>query len=144
MFKRVGECNLCGQCCGTNGENPWGKNTPEQYRAWQAKDYHKSFPQSQLCGVTGKDGERLQIQMSGIAIVDGLEYPYEWGNGLHKPGNTQCPFLKDDMTCALYGSTYHWIWEQTCKPHPPKMVEDSKYWHEQFPDCSYKFVEVVE
>lgn len=81
--------------------------------------------------------------MKGNAVVDGVDYPYEWGPGLHKPGSTECPFLKDDMECALHGTEHHWMWEQTCKDAPGPVMKQQEYerWLKNHPECSYEWID---
>lgn len=150
MYKRTGECNLCGECCGfpriTDGgqNNPWPSDWPEVLDSWSEEDKEKSSP---IFKITG------HIKKHGNFVLDSKVFPWIWvkNKGLCKSDTDyRCPFLGDmtmdaEVPCLLYGTDYHFIWEEYCNLTPPEYFETKNQvenWQKNCPSCSFVYEEV--
>lgn len=151
MYVRSGECNLCGECCGTLGRNPWPSQWPESIRNWQAQDIIGDFDYAAYLGITGDPGDPLSYPTGPQSMkIRQYTIPYEWGPGIHKPTNAECPFLWDDpgdgtRPCLLVmlGLNYEDAWATICQPTPPEEWNEDQVtkWFLHYPSCSYTYIE---
>ncbi len=152
ILKRIGECNMCGQCCGAIGSpnqgGPWSSSWPTAFDSWDDESTRKSFPLIELIVLPKYGGGA-----GGKVIIADKEYAYEWvpKESLCKSSdNFECPFLggnpnEDIRPCALVGTQYEYIWRNACYPQPPleEMELFAKKWFENYPKCSFKYVEDI-
>ena len=165
---RQGECNRCGQCCGSDGVPPWHAGLVEDMANWgNIEDIENAWPLMKLANFVQQNdrwlilNEGKQINIGGVGKITFELHPT---NGFTKPGTTACPLLGDDpgdgtRSCMLAGTRFDAVFTDFCKEYPrgqgsPRFVyEDSDlgtaqeqldFWMEQFPDCSFTYVEEVE
>jgi Fe-S-cluster containining protein len=164
-WTRSGDCNHCGECCGSNGQYNTTE-TWEEHRFWEPSDVTEHLPLWTLFGL-GYNPQEEMIQPesdTGFYRVKGVQYFYEWtllpsgkGHVPVKPGTTECPFLQDDpgdgsRPCALVDSQDEGARTKYCRPEerpePPQdydiWTQESKdQWEADHPNCSYLFIEIV-
>lgn len=167
-MQRQGMCNLCGQCCGTEGpyqRSPWPTpwyplSTEPCWRHWQVDDLIEISPILSIFGMTGVGEDTIGIpEPVGSYRVKGKLYYYVWvpGHSVCKDtsaahdGNSwsfECPFLMPDpgdgtRPCALIGSQDDGTWKKECEPYPPEVssAERVAEWQMRHPDCSYTWIE---
>ena len=152
-FKRLGECNRCGECCSDGrGGSPFPKNWPAAIRHRNLDEMVNKLPQAGLCGLTQIDEKTIGVKnKSGIARVDGQKFPYIWleRKGLVKSAKEgHCPFLRPDsdgkFRCGLVGTSKEFAFEGFCKPEPREVSSESEVaeWQERYPGCSYTWEEI--
>ena len=131
-FIRVGECNMCGECCGyprsTDGgqNNPWPPDWPESIQNWSPESIKEYAPIIQL--------------NRGVWVK---------GKGLCKSDTDfRCPLLSDKVNgeakCSVVGTDNEYIWKYSCQPVPPLSYEtlvQVKEWYKNCPSCSYEYIE---
>ena len=171
---RQGECNLCGQCCGSGGIHPWPANWPQAMRNWaNIEDIENSWPMMRFANFV-QQNDRWLIQNEGQEIniggVGKITFELHPVNGFTRPGTTECPFLDKDpgdgtRPCMLVGSRGEGIYDVMCKEGGPSMLgaprlvyedidqgesgictaqQQVDLWMSDFPDCSFTYVEEVE
>lgn len=162
---RSGDCNHCGECCGSNGQYNITE-TWEEHRKWELSEVQEHLPLWTLLGLAWNPEEEIIMPESdtGSVRIIGTLYPYAWellpsgkGHVPVKPGTTECPFLQDDpgdgsRPCALVGSQEEGARTKYCRPEersePPERyniwTEESKnQWQADHPNCSYIFEEII-
>ena len=166
MYQRTGDCNQCGECCGTVGDTAYVKNWPEAIRTWSLDDAMVVCPQLGMFGIAQQGDLIGYDQANGSYRVRGTLYYYVWVPGVgpckdtsaaHDGSsyNTECPFLKDDpgdgsRPCALVGTNDDGARFKFCRPeeHPTDYVPENDIWDQRsvdqwqadHPNCSYEFV----
>lgn len=150
MYKRVGTCNRCGECCGypraTNGgqNNPWPPYNPDDFRTWSEESLRQSPFFSYIDHPHGDYSVR-------VLNAGGKSFQYRWlpDIGICRPnGNIMCPFLVDkpgpSRPCGLYATELHDFFLKNCSVFPPdyQTYEEVIYWFTNNPSCSYSFKEV--
>ena len=171
-YKRTGECNQCGQCCGADGspnqDNPWPGGWPGTFRDKQYGNVISLWPHGPLFGVEKSEkGTPIVPVRHGVAEVDGVEYPYVWieGHAVCKDVSPkrdgskyslECPFLAPDpgddtRPCSLVGTSEQRCFDVACKDFtggiPPKVIATKHrldQWSRWHPKCSYVYVAEVE
>ncbi len=152
-FKRIGTCNMCGECCGyprsTDGgqNNAWPTDWPDSIANWNQEDIESNLPVFKLVGHPAHGGEK-----SGTVQIQNKNLTWKWkkDKGLCKSDtNLQCPFLSrklqdDTVPCLLYNTEHKYIWDELCQPVPPDKLETQEQvdkWFKNCPSCSYEYIE---
>ena len=171
---RQGECNRCGECCGANGKAAaWPGWYVNGLLRWEVEDLKQRWPHYEILGITeAEDGRMILTTNSGTIRIRGDRYPWVWDdNGLHKPGNNECPILKDDdgeghLDCGAVGTQYeqkvftdfcqngrtnHGYPSHVYEDDDPELVDNprSAYdkkadFYDEFPSCSFTYIEEAE
>lgn len=151
---RVGECNRCGQCCGSPGspyrDSPWPDPWPEALRTWRVSTIEGNLPVVLLAGFPPLGGPRAFAVRVANRTYRGI---WVEGHGLCADAppwgdpsafEEMCPFLmaqQPDGTypCALVGTRWEYIWTAMCEGEPPmeKTAEQVAQWQQRHPLCSY-------
>ena len=128
---RTGECNNCGECCGSNGcDNPW--RVVPGVMSWQEEARLERVP---------------HLVLLPAGVID--------ENGWHKEGSSECPFLADDngdgrRLCSLVGTDNEYLFRNVCQENRngegyPRLVyysyEALNDWMVEYPSCSFVYVE---
>lgn len=172
-YLRTGDCNQCGECCGSEGSpnqtSPWPSNWPSALRKWNLNDVNYVAPQLIMLGL-----KQLPSGDLGFPVVNGnfkirnkqFYYAFgENGHGIFKDlppydgTNTslECPLLMEDpgdgsRPCGLVGEAQETARQQFCRPETrPDYDPATDVWTQQqvdewltdHPSCSYVFQEVI-
>lgn len=143
QYRRVGECNRCGECCIA----PWGPDKITAYNAWANKeDVQNSWPITKLIPLPIWSGK-----YKGSIDLEGQTIEYEWAEGVgicKSADDRACPFLGDERDgqrlCRLMGTAHEDIWHDLCEFAPREIVNENnlKRWQMYNPNCSYEFEEI--
>jgi len=161
-MQRQGECNLCGQCCGSNDSphqhNPWPGPWPEGMRNWQYADFEMIWPYLGMVGLAERPGGGVDVvQVYGNHNLKGNKIYWRWvpGHALCKnlepyddpdTYSLECPWLLPDpgdgtRPCAFIGSRFEDLWRACtmCSIAAPleNSAEDIAEWEWRHPACSY-------
>ena len=163
---RQGDCNWCGECCGTSGDSPFPKNWPEAIRSWSLDDANEVCPQLTMLGIAQQGDQIGYSDPAGSFKVGPTRFYYVWitGVGCCKDISAQhdgsaylaeCPFLLDDpgdgsRPCGLMGTSDDGAVKKFCRPElraePPTnydiwIQESVDQWQADHPSCSYTWAE---
>ncbi len=147
MFKRIGKCNLCGECCGsprkTDGgqNNAWPADWPEALDTWSEESLPDIF---KLIDIKRK---------RGVSYIGNnrFNWMFKKGKGICKSNhNFECPFLSEKLEdgtrpCLLKGTEWDTIWTNSCDNAPPEYftsIEQVNQWFTNCPSCSFIYEEV--
>ena len=156
MYKRTGECNLCGECCGypratDNGQTPpFPVNLPECVSSWSNNsDKEKAYPMFKITGHKKRFGKFnakgevchwIWIKGKGLCkdvLPFGDETTYD----------VRCPFLSKKLPdgtvpCLIY---QHELRVQYCSKGPQDTYENKlqvEHWFKNYPSCSFIYEEI--
>ncbi len=161
IYKRTGECNQCGECCGyprsSDGgqNNPWASDIIESVNGLSTEAVESELPILTLIGVLVKRGKTygcvsianrrcFWIYVPGHGICTDLTPHGDLGFY-----DQRCPFLDKKrangaVQCILYNTGEKHVWDKLCQPVPPDIFDNPKNlgeWKRNCPSCSYVFVE---
>jgi len=165
LMQRRGECNGCGECCGSelgpHPHSPWPRNWPWAVRHETYEWFSNYFKYAPLVGISeGPDGLIRWVDHGVRNLPSQGNFYYKWAEGIGfckdtsvahdgSSWNHECPFLKDDdgtggdiphRPCAIkLMPQFATEWESECGQYPELIKDDVKvrFWFEQFPSCSY-------
>jgi hypothetical protein len=152
-YRRTGDCNDCGDCCGGNGQHNCSLGY-EVISKWDLADVSESYNLWTLFGLNyNPTTETIEPESNeGFHRVGGTPYYYTWqelrpGKG-HLPckdtsaahdgssHSVECPFLQDDpgdgsRPCALKGSQDEGARTKFCRPEESnEYVPENDIWDE--------------
>jgi hypothetical protein len=170
-YRREGDCNDCGECCGTSGDPPFPIHGWEAIDGWDETMVHKSYAIYPLFGLeliggvwtitTPYDSIKLKginyyfvwVQQSGFGTI-----PLKDTSVAHdgSSSNTECPFLKDDpgdgsRPCAINQNPQDQARQAFCRPEehaeyvPAEDIwtdQSKAEWEADHPSCPYTWVSV--
>lgn len=161
FYLRQGECNWCGQCCGSGysfggtppvQESPWPVSWPGGLLAWSQEAFDTHFAlrsiisKASLTTLSGEinwrgfkrkfifvPGESLCLDLPplGNPTTHEKRCPMLVLNGEGSTPPTQCGVAPD---CP--------VWTDHCSELPPTRITEraKQEWEEAFPACSYTWV----
>lgn len=160
-FQRSGECNRCGECCGSElgpmPHSPWPLNWPWAKRHLTYDNFVDIFKYAPLVGISeGPDGLIRWVDHGSRLLPGQGTFYYKWaqGTGFCKDTsaahdgsswNHECPFLLDDdgtdptgegiphRLCAIkLMPQFAQEWETECGQYPQEYFPDERFVTEWF------------
>lgn len=161
FYLRQGECNWCGQCCGSGyafggdppiQESPWPISWPERFQAWLDDALFVNFVWRTLISRASLETRSGEINWRGFKrrfiFVPGqslcLDLPTYGDPSTYEP---RCPALvlngegnTPPTECGLAPDCP--VWSDFCSNLPPDRLEEDNVtlWQNSFPACSYSWV----